>query len=144
MALMNMLSSNVNQWTVLAAMIPIVFSIARGAPAALPFDGAQRVEILLTILQSVVAVLLLVNMRFDWWDAVLLFVLWFAQFVVADWRAAMCLLYTAWALGLLLSWLWKPPLAPAILLCLMRAPAQPAPEVGAKQRQRRMQKRSSA
>ena len=39
----------------LAAMIPIVFSLSRGEPSALPFDGAQREEILLTIVQSVVA-----------------------------------------------------------------------------------------
>ena len=30
MALVNMVSSNINQWTVLAAMIPIVFSLSRG------------------------------------------------------------------------------------------------------------------
>jgi len=36
MALMNMASSNINQWTVLAAMIPIVYSISLGAPADVP------------------------------------------------------------------------------------------------------------
>src|SRR5207245_9148231 len=30
MALMNMVSSNINQWTVLAAMIPIVYSLSAG------------------------------------------------------------------------------------------------------------------
>ena len=30
MALMNMVSSNINQWTLLAAMLPIVYSISRG------------------------------------------------------------------------------------------------------------------
>ena len=34
MALMNMASSNVNQWTMLAAMIPIVYSISLGHVAA--------------------------------------------------------------------------------------------------------------
>jgi cation:H+ antiporter len=34
MALMNMVSSNINQWTLLAAMLPIVYSISRGAPPA--------------------------------------------------------------------------------------------------------------
>ena len=96
MALMNMMSSNVNQWTVLAAMIPIVFSISRGEFAALPFDGAQRDEILLTVLQSVVAVLLLANMRFEWWNAVLLFVLWLVQFLVAEWRQEISYAYAGW------------------------------------------------
>ena len=36
MAMMNMMSSNINQWTVLAAMIPIAFSLARGEPGGAP------------------------------------------------------------------------------------------------------------
>src|SRR6185312_1572283 len=68
MALMNMVSSNVNQWTVLAATIPIVFSVARGGPSSLELDPMQRREILLTVVQSVVAVLLLARMRLTWWD----------------------------------------------------------------------------
>jgi cation:H+ antiporter len=120
MALMNMLSSNINQWTVLAAMIPIVFSLSRGEPAALPFDGEQRLEILLTILQSAVAVLLLVNMRFEWWNAALLFVLWLAQFLVAHWRDELCWVYAAWAAGLILSWTWRPPIAGVTFVRMLR------------------------
>jgi cation:H+ antiporter len=120
LALMNMLSSNVNQWTVLAAMIPIVFSVARGEPAALHFDGAQREEILLTILQSVVAVLLLFNMRFDWWNAVLLFQLWLIGFVFTEWRPVMAWAYALWAVGLVLSWFWVRPRAPTTFLRLVR------------------------
>jgi cation:H+ antiporter len=120
MALMNMLSSNINQWTVLAAMIPIVFSLSRGEPASLPFDGPQREEILLTVLQSVVAVLLLVRMRFDWWNALLLFVLWLAQFVVAHWRDEITIIYAVWSVGLLLSWVWARPTAPRIFWSLVR------------------------
>jgi hypothetical protein len=130
LALMNMLSSNVNQWTVLAAMIPIVFSVARGEPSSLPFDGAQRLEILLTILQSIVAVLLLMNMRFDWWDAALLFVLWLVQFLVAEWREAMCWVYAAWAAGLVLAWLRTPPAAPRLLWRLLRQPRSSGAEAG--------------
>ena len=122
MALMNMLSSNVNQWTVLAAMIPVVFSIARGAPAALPFDGAQRLEILLTIAQSLVAVLLLMNMKFEWWDAVLLFALWVGQFVFPHAREAMVGIYLAWAALLVAFWLRRPPTAPAVFVRLVRQP----------------------
>ena len=120
MALMNMLSSNVNQWTVLAAMIPIVYSLSRGHPGSLPFDGKQREEILLTVAQSFVAVLLLVRMKFEWWDALLLFVLWLAQFVVADWRQEIALLYGVWAALLVFSWIWSRPTAPTIFWHLMR------------------------
>ena len=120
MALMNMLSSNVNQWTVLAAMIPLVFSFARGTPSALPFDGAQRLEILLTVMQSLVAVALLINLKFEWWDATLLFVLWLVQFLFADIRAEMCWVYGAWLAGHVVWWLRHPPEAPRVLWGLLR------------------------
>jgi cation:H+ antiporter len=120
MALVNMVSSNINQWTVLAAMIPIVFSIARGTPSALPFDGAQREEILLTIAQSAVAVLVLLDMHFHWWDAAVLFVLWLAQFLEAGWRDEITLIYLAWAAIMIVSWLWRPPTAPGIFWRLVR------------------------
>jgi cation:H+ antiporter len=97
MALMNMVSSNINQWTVLAAMIPIVYSISAGHVAALPFDGAQRQEILITILQSVLGLLVLSNMRFAFWEAALLFVLWFAQFLSPALRNEISIIYAIWA-----------------------------------------------
>jgi cation:H+ antiporter len=120
MALMNMLSSNVNQWTVLAAMLPIVFSISRGEPASLPFDGVQRQEILLTVLQSVLAVLLLANMRFEWWNAALLFTLWLAQFLKADWREEITVVYGTWAAALLVSYVSVRPMAPVVFARMVR------------------------
>jgi cation:H+ antiporter len=81
MALMNVVSSNINQWTVLAGMIPVVYSLSLGRLAAVPFDALHRHEILLTLLQSVLGMLLLVNMRYAWWEAALVFGLWFVQFV---------------------------------------------------------------
>jgi cation:H+ antiporter len=96
MALMNMVSSNINQWTVLAAMIPIVYSFSVGHPAALPFDGDQRHEILITILQSMLGMLILSNMRFAFWEAALLFVLWFAQFLNPGLRNEIAWIYAIW------------------------------------------------
>ena len=96
MALMNMVSSNINQWTVLAAMIPIVYSLSLGEAAALHFDGAQRDEILITILQSFLGVLILSNMRFAFWEAALLFALWFAQFLRAELRDEISWVYAIW------------------------------------------------
>ncbi len=81
MALMNMVSSNINQWTLLAAMLPIVYSLSRGAPSSIPFDDVQRLEILMTLGQSLVAMLFLINMKLAWWEAASLFGLWFVQFV---------------------------------------------------------------
>ena len=86
MALMNVVSSNINQWTVLAGMIPVVYSLSLGHLAAVPFDGMHRHEILLTILQSLLGMVLLMNMRYSWWEALVLFVLWFVQFCVPSLR----------------------------------------------------------
>jgi len=80
MALMNMVSSNINQWTLLAAMLPVVYSISRGTPSSIPFDEQQSLEILMTLGQSLVGMLFLVNMRLAWWEAGSLFSLWFIQF----------------------------------------------------------------
>jgi cation:H+ antiporter len=81
MALMNMVSSNINQWTLLAAMLPIVFSISAGTPSTIPFDQQQRLEILMTLGQSLVGMAFLLNMELVWWEAGALFALWGIQFV---------------------------------------------------------------
>jgi cation:H+ antiporter len=80
MALMNMVSSNINQWTLLAAMLPIVYSFSRGAVSPIPFDDQQKLELLMTLGQSLVGMLFLVNMKLSWWEAGTLFSLWFTQF----------------------------------------------------------------
>jgi cation:H+ antiporter len=83
MALMNMVSSNINQWTLLAAMLPIVFSMSKGTPSPIVFDQQQELEILMTIGQSLVGMIFLVNMELVWWEASALFGLWFAQFLLS-------------------------------------------------------------
>src|SRR6266852_796296 len=83
MALMNMVSSNINQWTLLAAMLAIVFSWSNGAPSAIAFDEQQRLEILMTLGQSLVGALFLINMKLAWWEAAMLFFLWAVQFALS-------------------------------------------------------------
>jgi cation:H+ antiporter len=101
MALMNMVSSNINQWTILAAMIPLVFgwshAAAGGGWLAFHFDAEQQLEIALTVAQSALAVLVLMRMRFTWVDASLLFTLWFVQFARPSWREPVLALYLLWA-----------------------------------------------
>jgi cation:H+ antiporter len=96
MALMNMVSANVNQWTVLVAMIPIVFSWSHGGVTAVQFDEHQRLEILLTIFQSLLGFLLLANMKFEWWEAGILFTLWLVQFLFPGTRLAVTWVYAGW------------------------------------------------
>jgi len=95
-ALMNMVSSNINQWSILSAMIPIVFVISAGRIQPLVFDSFQRHEILLTILQSFLGFLLLLNMELKVHEASILFVFWLTQFVMPDWREAMIWVYLFW------------------------------------------------
>ena len=83
LALMNMVSSNINQWTMLVAMLPFAYAYSLGHFGTIHFDDHQRVEILMTIGQSLLGALLLANMRFSWWEALLLFLLWLAQFALS-------------------------------------------------------------
>ncbi len=100
LALMNLVSSNINQWTVLAAMIPLVYGYSslhhHGVWLDFRFDAAQRLEILLTLLQSGVALLVLATMEFGWRDAATLFVLWLAQFLRPSLRDAVAIVYGLW------------------------------------------------
>src|SRR5438445_1026637 len=61
MALMNLVSSNINQWTVLAAMIPLVYGYSslqhHGVWRDFHFDDAQRLGLLLTLLQTALALM---------------------------------------------------------------------------------------
>ncbi len=107
LALMNMASSNINQWTVLAAMIPIVYSMSLGHPASVPL-AEHRVELALTLLQSLLGVVLLGNFNFQAYEALGLFALWFAQFLVPHWREEICLAYAAWLAVELISTAWRP------------------------------------
>jgi cation:H+ antiporter len=87
MALMNMVSSNINQWTLLAAMLPIIFSVSAGHLAPIQFDTQQELELLMTIGQSLIGLMFLINMELVWWEASALFSLWFLQFALSPVRA---------------------------------------------------------
>ncbi|HUR81373.1 MAG TPA: hypothetical protein VM733_11440 [Thermoanaerobaculia bacterium] len=95
-ALMNMVSSNINQWSILSAMIPILFVISAGEIKPLVFDQMQRHEIILTILQSFLGFLLLLNLRLVLYEALILFIFWAVQFFVPSIREEMIWVYAAW------------------------------------------------
>ena len=107
MALMNMVSSNVNQWTVLAAMIPIVYSLSLGHPASIPL-AEHRVELTLTLLQGSLGMILLANLRFQAYEALGLLALWFAQFMVPHWREEVSIILGGWLAIEIASALWRP------------------------------------
>jgi len=95
MALMNLVSSNINQWTMLVAMIPVAYAMGQGGFRTIPFDAMHRTEILLTILQSLLGVVLLLNMRFTAFEAGVVFALWALQFAVPSVREPLVYVYGA-------------------------------------------------
>src|SRR5262252_9108806 len=105
-ALMNMVSSNINQWGVLSGLLAVIYCYSHGSTAALPFDEFQRLEILLTILQAFLGWIFLASMDLAAYEAAGLFALWLVQFAVPTLRHPMLYVYGAWIaveVGLLLG-----------------------------------------
>ncbi|MDP9367316.1 MAG: sodium:calcium antiporter [Chloroflexota bacterium] len=101
-ALGTVVSSKVNQWTLLVGMLPLVYAVALGAAEPLPLDERQQEEILLTAAQSLFAVALLLDRRLSLVGAGLLFVLFGVQFIWAEIRVELSILYVVLAIGALL------------------------------------------
>ena len=77
-----LLSSKVNQWTLLVGSLPIVYAISAGHLSGLPLDALQREELFLTAAQSVFAIAVLANRRLSVREAWMLFGLFISQFVL--------------------------------------------------------------
>jgi len=75
LALLNFVSSSVNELTILIAIIPIVFSISSGLILPVPV-AAHSGEILLTMAQSFYACASLLSLRYGLRNALTLFSLW--------------------------------------------------------------------
>ncbi len=95
-ALLNMVSSNINQWGVLSGLLAIIYCVSHGDTSALPFDEFQRLEILLTIVQAFLGWIFLASMSFEAYEAAGLFVLWLIQFLRPGLRHEMVWVYLAW------------------------------------------------
>ncbi len=77
-----LVSSKVNQWTLLVGTLPIVFAIASGGISGLPIDAHQREELFLTAAQSFFALAVLATLSISLREALLLFGLFWAQFII--------------------------------------------------------------
>ncbi|MEO6323651.1 MAG: hypothetical protein ABIT01_20860 [Thermoanaerobaculia bacterium] len=129
MAVMNLISSTINQWSILSALIPVIYSISAGKASSIVFDAHQKQEILLTIMQSVLAWLLVLNLNLRAREAAVLFVFWLVQFAVPSTREAMVYVYAGWcALEILLILIGRTKVrAPqAAFRVLFRRPARTA------------------
>lgn len=78
-----LLSSKVNQWTLLVGTIPVVFAISSTSLRGLPLDSLQRHELLITAAQSLFAVCILVDLRLTLKGSAALLGLFVVQFVAS-------------------------------------------------------------
>jgi cation:H+ antiporter len=92
-----LISSKVNQWTLLVGTIPIVFSIGAGKLGSLLLDLRQDHEIWLTAGQSIFAIAILSNLRMSWYGGLLLLLLFLAQFVFSEIRMEVTWIYLVFA-----------------------------------------------
>jgi cation:H+ antiporter len=98
-----LISSKVNQWTLLVGALPIAFVAAGGSIHGLPLDARQTEELWLTSAQSLLATLVIADLRFSRVEAVLLAALFVVQllFPGTQVRLAFATLYGVFFLGLL-------------------------------------------
>lgn len=82
-ALGTLISSKVNQWTLLVGTIPIVFAVSSGSFDGLPIDLHQRFELMITAAQSLFAVAILVSLTMTARWATALLTLFLIQFITS-------------------------------------------------------------
>ena len=88
-----LVSSKVNQWTLLVGTIPLVYSLGAGRIDQLQLSGLQRSELLLTAAQSFFAVAVIANLRMSIFEAALVLVLFLGQFFIPGSHTVFTIIY---------------------------------------------------
>ncbi|MDH4156832.1 MAG: sodium:calcium antiporter [candidate division Zixibacteria bacterium] len=101
-AMKALISSKVNQWTLLIGTIPLVYAISGRAVKPFVLDSLQQHELILTAAQSLFAVAVLVNLKLDRRDGLLLLVLFTAQLVIEQIRLEVAIAYLVLAVVFLI------------------------------------------
>jgi cation:H+ antiporter len=99
-----LLSSKVNQWTLLIGMLPVVFMVSAGRLGPMEMDQRQIEEMFLTAAQSLFAVAILANLSFSLVEAAVIFLLFSTQLLFPDpqFRFYYSFLYVFLAVGLVI------------------------------------------
>jgi len=79
-----LISSKVNQWTLLIGTLPVAYSISGHTFSPLPMDGRQAEEVLLTAAQSAFAVAIFASLSISLLEAGFLFALFSTQLFLTD------------------------------------------------------------
>jgi cation:H+ antiporter len=97
-----LISSKVNQWTLLVGTLPIAYWIGGGGPGGLRLDPRQVEEMLLTATQTLMGVAILLTLRFPRWGAWALIALFLVQFPLTSTsqRLVLAALYAVIAIAL--------------------------------------------
>lgn len=82
-AIGTLIASKVNQWSLLVGSLPVAYWFG-GGPGALPMDGRQVEEFVLTATQTLLGVAIIIALRFHWWSALGVAALFGLQFVITD------------------------------------------------------------
>jgi len=98
MALLNFLSSAVNELTALVAVIPVVFSLSIGSFGTVPL-GIHGTEIFLTMAQSLYACASLLDLEYNTSNAAVLFGFWFVSTVFVETRLAIAVAFVVMTLA---------------------------------------------
>ena len=94
-----LISSSVNQWTLLVGTLAVVASLGAGHVATLPLDERQRDEMLLTAAQCLFGIAVIADLRLQLWQAGLLGGLFLIQPLLPNHHHEIALAY----LGLFVS-----------------------------------------
>jgi len=79
-----LISSKINQWTLLIGTLPLAYSISGQTFSPLPMDGRQAEEVLLTAAQSAFAVAIFASLSISLLEAGFLFALFSTQLALTD------------------------------------------------------------
>jgi cation:H+ antiporter len=92
-AMGTLVSSKINQWTLLVGALPLIYSISLGDAEGLPLDDRQREELFLTAAQTLCAVVFMLDLRLHWYGAAILFALFAGQLIWRDQIMSFTVLY---------------------------------------------------
>ena len=98
-----LVSSKVNQWTLLVATLPAAYNISAGSLDGLMMDNRQVIEVFLTAAQSLFAVVLILKLSISVRGALALFVLFALQLALPynEARLAFAIIYMVLSFGIL-------------------------------------------
>jgi cation:H+ antiporter len=82
-AIATLISSKVNQWTLLIGSLPVAFVLGGGG-MSIQLDGRQIEEMVLTAVQTLMGVAMILGLRFRRWAAWTLFGLFIVQFPITS------------------------------------------------------------